>query len=230
MATVEEIKRFFLDVNIIPTASVLDKCLELCQNYNIEAENFVDEWFAYTTSNLNGALPTIEELEKMERKERNSKVLPSIVKFGNPVFDEQRRLLNAAHLRKQLKFSQKFQGHFILRRPLLEVVEEAWLWFCVVINNAKRNPGQMKTYGRIIPDSDGKINAQSILLEGTQQLNMAHTVTLNINKVQKYALFPGQVAVVEGSNAHNGTFYAEKMFTDASPSLPVEPPNITNGK
>ncbi|CAH0551258.1 unnamed protein product [Brassicogethes aeneus] len=177
MATVEEIKRFFLDVNIIPTASVLDKCLELCQNYNIEAENFVDEWFAYTTSNLNGALPTIEELEKMERKEfqKQAKETSSVKKRGTP-------------------------------------------------------KGQMKTYGRIIPDSDGKINAQSILLEGTQQLNMAHTVTLNINKVQKYALFPGQVAVVEGSNAHNGTFYAEKMFTDASPSLPVEPPNITNGK
>lgn len=36
--------------------------------YNIEAEDFCDQWYAFTASNLNGDVPTIEHLEKMERK------------------------------------------------------------------------------------------------------------------------------------------------------------------
>lgn len=46
--------------------------IELCNRYNLEAEDFCDQWYAFTISNLNGAAPTVENLEKLERKEYQS--------------------------------------------------------------------------------------------------------------------------------------------------------------
>lgn len=45
---------------------------ELCSKYNLEAEDFCDQWYAFTISNLGGAAPTVENLEKLERKEYQS--------------------------------------------------------------------------------------------------------------------------------------------------------------
>lgn len=87
----------------------------------------------------------------------------------------------------------------------------------------------MTTYGRIVSDSDKKINQQSILLEGTSETNANHTTTLNINKLPKYSLFPGQVVAIEGDNINPTTFVAERIYTDAGLSLPEQPP-LTSGK
>lgn len=87
----------------------------------------------------------------------------------------------------------------------------------------------MVTYGRIVSDSDGKINAQSVLLEGTLETNLGNTVSLNLNKVSKFSLFPGQVAVVRGNNPNSSTFITENIFTDSILSFPLEPP-LVNGK
>lgn len=43
--------------------------MELCDKYNVNAEDLCDQWFAYAATNLKGAEPTIESLEAMERKE-----------------------------------------------------------------------------------------------------------------------------------------------------------------
>lgn len=86
----------------------------------------------------------------------------------------------------------------------------------------------MTTYGRIVSDSDKKINQQSVLLEGTQETNANHTTALNLNKVPKYSLFPGQVVVVEGDNVSPTTFVAERIYADAGLSLPEHPP-LTSG-
>lgn len=85
----------------------------------------------------------------------------------------------------------------------------------------------MNTYGRIVSDSDKKINPQSVLLEGTIETNANHTTTLNLNKMSKYSLFPGQVVVVQGNNANSTTFIAENIYSDALLELPEEPPLIS---
>lgn len=41
----------------------------MCLKYNVQAEDFCDQWYAYTASHLNGAAPTVDYLEKLERKE-----------------------------------------------------------------------------------------------------------------------------------------------------------------
>lgn len=89
--------------------------------------------------------------------------------------------------------------------------------------------GEVTTYGRIVSDSDGKINVQSILLEGTQETNLSNTTTLNLSKVSKYSLFPGQVVVVEGNNVSANALIAEKIYAAAELNLPENPP-VTKGK
>ncbi|KAH1006955.1 hypothetical protein HUJ04_004242 [Dendroctonus ponderosae] len=69
MASVDDITGQFELFNIKPTNEVVSKCLDLCLKYNISGEDMVDQWFAYTTSVLNGAAPSLEYLEKLERKE-----------------------------------------------------------------------------------------------------------------------------------------------------------------
>ncbi|XP_049817799.1 DNA polymerase alpha subunit B isoform X2 [Aethina tumida] len=117
---------------------------------------------------------------------------------------------------RYLSIMTEWLGDFMLKKHNLTLSE----------GSLKSFTGPMTTFGRIVSDSDGKINVQSTLLEGSQLVNFAHTVSLNLNKVPKYSLFPGQVVMVEGNNAHNGTFFADKIISDALPTLPLEPPNF----
>lgn len=88
MTSLDEIKSKFLDMNIDVDSTVLEKCklkissyykfnfsfqgFTICTKYNLDAEDFCDEWYAYTISNLSGAAPTVEYLEQFERKEYQS--------------------------------------------------------------------------------------------------------------------------------------------------------------
>ena len=52
--------------------------------------------------------------------------------------------------------------------------------------------------GRICCDaSEGKLNAQSILLESSRDLGMGKRVQLDVSRVEQYSLFPGQVRIME---------------------------------
>ena len=47
--------------------------------------------------------------------------------------------------------------------------------------------------GRIVCDSEGHLNAKSVLLEGTLQHSAGHSVKLDLSQLPAYRLFPGQV-------------------------------------
>lgn len=48
------------------------------------AEELVDQWFAYTSSILRGAAPTVRYLGDMERKELNNRKKPSSYVVEDP--------------------------------------------------------------------------------------------------------------------------------------------------
>lgn len=48
---------------------VLEKCEQMCNLYNLTAEDLANEWGAYSACNLASAVPTLAALEGMERKE-----------------------------------------------------------------------------------------------------------------------------------------------------------------
>lgn len=59
-----EIAEQFDNYGVDISPAVLDKCVEICIQYDIKDANIlVDEWMAYTVSKLNGADPTLETLD-----------------------------------------------------------------------------------------------------------------------------------------------------------------------
>ncbi|XP_066259432.1 DNA polymerase alpha subunit B [Euwallacea similis] len=82
--------------NIKPSEAEISKCLQICTRYNVSGEDMVDQWFAYSSSELGGTAPTVAHLESLERK-----------KFVKKTGDDQRRALGAEeHLLKELEQSE----------------------------------------------------------------------------------------------------------------------------
>ncbi|KAL3288438.1 hypothetical protein HHI36_002883 [Cryptolaemus montrouzieri] len=92
--------------------------------------------------------------------------------------------------------------------------------------STKNYIGPIITYGRIFVDGKGHLNLQSIMLEGSMQLNGGHCVNLNVDKVPKVALFPGQVVAVKGKMLSGNKLIAESIYSDVGLNLPLEPPVI----
>ena len=51
----------------------------------------------------------------------------------------------------------------------------------------------MFVIGRICCDSNGKLNSQSVVLEGSQELSSGQQIKLDLSELRQFALFPGQV-------------------------------------
>ena len=47
--------------------------------------------------------------------------------------------------------------------------------------------------GRVACDSHGKLNSQSVVLEGSRSTSSGHTIPVDLSDLKEYALFPGQV-------------------------------------
>ncbi|XP_044253574.1 DNA polymerase alpha subunit B [Tribolium madens] len=87
MSLVEELTSQFEAVNVTVPSQVLEKCEELCTTYKIDSEDFIDLWLAYTASNLNGAPPTLDALDRLERKELKNQKRPISAPKSQPVED-----------------------------------------------------------------------------------------------------------------------------------------------
>ena len=64
----------------------------------------------------------------------------------------------------------------------------------------------MSVIGRICCDSNGKLNSQSVILEGSQELTSGQQIKLDLSELHQFALFPGQVMyfiLLEECSSHN---------------------------
>ena len=52
---------------------------------------------------------------------------------------------------------------------------------------------EVSAIGRICCDSNGKLNPQSVILEGSQEMSSGQRVKLDLTELRQFALFPGQV-------------------------------------
>ena len=48
--------------------------------------------------------------------------------------------------------------------------------------------------GRISCDSEGRLNANSLLLQGTQDLSRGHALPLDVSQIKEYSVFPGMAS------------------------------------
>ncbi|KAI7878819.1 DNA polymerase alpha, subunit B, partial [Lichtheimia hyalospora FSU 10163] len=88
-------------------------------------------------------------------------------------------------------------------------------------NPSRAHQDKIVAVGRICCDaSEGKLNAQSILLESSRDLGMGKRVQLDVSRVEQYSLFPGQILGVEGVNNTGRLFVADKLL------MPPLPPTL----
>ena len=76
---------------------------------------------------------------------------------------------------------------------------------------------EVTVVGRVCCEGEGKLNLQSIFLEGSRASSNACRVRLDLSGCPEYALFPGQLIGVVGINSVGHTFVARRV-------LPVVPP------
>ncbi|KAJ6654258.1 hypothetical protein lerEdw1_007355 [Lerista edwardsae] len=66
--------------------------------------------------------------------------------------------------------------------------------------------------GQIGCDSNGKLNAKSVILEGDQEHSSGGQVPVDLSELREYSLFPGQVVVMEGMNSTGARLVASKLY------------------
>ena len=70
--------------------------------------------------------------------------------------------------------------------------------------------------GRICCEgAEGKLNAKSVMLEGSLALCNGRRIRLDLSHISDFALFPGQIVAVEGNNAGDGAFVVRKLYEGA---------------
>uniref|UniRef100_A0A452HUX8 DNA polymerase alpha subunit B n=1 Tax=Gopherus agassizii TaxID=38772 RepID=A0A452HUX8_9SAUR len=66
--------------------------------------------------------------------------------------------------------------------------------------------------GQIGCDSNGKLNAKSVILEGDREHSSGGQVPVDLSELKEYSLFPGQVVVMESINSTGGKLVASKLY------------------
>ncbi|XP_033734841.1 DNA polymerase alpha subunit B-like [Pecten maximus] len=74
--------------------------------------------------------------------------------------------------------------------------------------------------GRIGCDSIGKLNAKSVILEGSQETSAGRCIPVDLTELQEFSLFPGQIVAMEGINNTGQKFIAKKLHQGVSLPLP----------
>ncbi|XP_026734984.1 DNA polymerase alpha subunit B isoform X1 [Trichoplusia ni] len=69
MASEELVTEQFQFFGIDVPKEVISKCVSLCEEYNIDAESFIEQWMAFSLNNLNGSSPNLDNLDVFVRKE-----------------------------------------------------------------------------------------------------------------------------------------------------------------
>uniref|UniRef100_A0A8C4R083 DNA polymerase alpha subunit B n=1 Tax=Eptatretus burgeri TaxID=7764 RepID=A0A8C4R083_EPTBU len=115
-------------------------------------------------------------------------------------------------------YKHMFQGLHDIREVLDQKIEDMGHFLKEAYNIEEFSSLTLPTQesvtvlGQICCDGNGKLNHQSLLLEGNVDISAGLTVPLNISDVNEYSLFPGQVVVMDGINTSGQTFVASKLY------------------
>lgn len=80
------------------------------------------------------------------------------------------------------------------------------------------SPQTFDAIGRVCCDSDGRLNAKSLVLQGNQDVVRGRSLPMDPSQVPSYSLFPGQVVGVKATNPTGSRLVATHIFSDAAPA------------
>ncbi|KAF2652236.1 DNA polymerase alpha 70 kDa subunit [Lophiostoma macrostomum CBS 122681] len=74
-------------------------------------------------------------------------------------------------------------------------------------NPSHQSPNEIIAVGRIASDtSEGRLNAASLVLEGSRRMGSGRRVPLRLDNLPSYNFFPGQIVALRGTNASGDYF------------------------
>ena len=83
--------------------------------------------------------------------------------------------------------------------------------------------------GRICCDGNGRLNANSLLLEGSIDSSSGRQVPLDVSNVPQFSLFPGQVVAMDGINSSGRRFVANKIHEGVLSPPPTDALQTSEG-
>jgi len=95
-------------------------------------------------------------------------------------------------------------------------------------HNRLSNNESVAMAGRICCDSVGRLNAASVLLEGSREISGGNTVPLDLSQLSEYSLFPGQIVCLKGVNTTGNKVNVKELVQGKVLPLPHTPITIDN--
>ncbi|XP_059811344.1 DNA polymerase alpha subunit B [Hypanus sabinus] len=80
----------------------------------------------------------------------------------------------------------------------------------------------VKFLGQIACDSNGKLNAKSVMLQGDLEHSAGMQVPVDLSELKEYSLFPGQVVALDGINSTGRCIVASRLYEGVT--LPFHKP------
>ena len=74
--------------------------------------------------------------------------------------------------------------------------------------------------GRICCDSEGHLNSNSVVLQGSMDASGGHSIHLDLSKLDSYSLFPGQIVGVECTNPNGSKLLVSKLYSELPTPTP----------
>lgn len=117
----------------------------------------------------------------------------------------------------QCSYKYMFQRLRDVRNVLTEKIEELGDSLKSHFNIEEFSPvslpaqDSITVLGQVCCDSNGKLNAQSVLLEAGPEQG-GQQVPVDLSELKDYSLFPGQVVVMEGMNTTGRKMMASKLY------------------
>ncbi|KPI92392.1 DNA polymerase alpha subunit B [Papilio xuthus] len=278
MATEELVTEQFQFLGIDIQKEVLTKCVSLCEEYNVDAETFIEQWMAFSLTHLNGCPPTLENLKLLEKKEFSKATSrpnalandaastgSSLTVYGAQRVKVETEVITTQELQpatyspvvgnsakyttrtnpgtvvhsfgddKILQALAKANGpNDLLDLCITQVPNEdgdvytkAMFGFellhekastfdnhiqyvsqCILkkANLTETTSTEVLVAGRIECDADARLNSKSVILQGTWEASLSQAVTVDMDSLKQYSLFPGQVVVMRGLNPRGDKF------------------------
>ena len=87
-------------------------------------------------------------------------------------------------------------------------------------STSARSQHSLIVLGRVAVDvnsDDTRLTPSSVALEGNLTLSRCHRINLRLGALPSYSLFPGQLVLAKGVNAHGTAMVVEELITSAPP-------------
>ena len=98
-------------------------------------------------------------------------------------------------------------------------------------STSARSQQSVVVAGRVCVDAtsdDSKLTLSTVALEGSLSLSACHRINMRLGALASYSLFPGQVLLAKGVNAHGTAMVVEELLTSApAPRLSLSPSDVS---